>query len=69
MTIKNSEKAIQLDSNIIWRDVGFYIISTVLVISFAVYGQLSVLSACALLAVYVIMVIVVYIQEKSKPQV
>lgn len=65
MTIYLSPKDIQLDRNVIWRDVGFYILSTLVIIGFGLYGELSIISAITLLSMYVLMVIVVYIQEKG----
>jgi sodium/potassium/calcium exchanger 6 len=66
MTINNSAENIQLEPNTIWRDVGFYILSTFVVIGFGFQGELSVYSAISLLLIYVVMVIVVWFQEKDK---
>ena len=60
MTINNSTESIELDANTIWRDVGFYILSTIIMIGFAIHGILSIYSAIALILVYFVMVAVVW---------
>ena len=66
MTIMNSPGDIQLEPNSIWRDVGFYIVATISVIVFAFIGELTVVSACVMLAEYLCLVILVYWQERGK---
>jgi len=66
MCILKEGKPIQFDSMIIYRDVGFYIISTVTTIIFAVFGEINVIEAVVLLLLYVALVMVVVIQEKCE---
>lgn len=66
MTISNSPENIQLEPNTIWRDVGFYIISTVVIIIFGFIGELTILSSISLLLLYILMVFIVWFQERGK---
>jgi Ca2+/Na+ antiporter len=68
MTIFSSPNDIQLEANSIWRDVGFYILSTLVIIVFGVIGELTTMSAITMLACYCLLVVIVYIQEKNKPE-
>lgn len=64
MTIFNSPNDIQLEVNSIWRDVGMYIIATLTVILFGFIGTLTMVSAIVMLAEYVLLVLIVYYQDK-----
>lgn len=66
MTINNSTSDIQLQPNSIWRDVGIYIIATLTVIVFGVIGELNTVSAVVMLLEYVLLVAIVWYQERSK---
>jgi sodium/potassium/calcium exchanger 6 len=63
-TIRNTTIEIQLEPSSIYRDVGFYIVATLLTIIFGIIGKLTILSAILMLALYLLLVVVVYIQEK-----
>lgn len=57
-------KFIEFDKWIIYRDVGFYILSTLVTIIFAVVGYINTLEAIILLFIYVALVLFVIIKEK-----
>ena len=61
ITIYLNKRDIKLQSSIIYRDVSFYIIATALIIGFAIYGELSYISAISMLSLYLIYVIITYI--------
>ncbi len=65
LTIYLNKKDIKLQSSIIYRDILFYIIATLLVIGFAFYGELSLYSAFSMLGLYIVYVIVTYFQERD----
>lgn len=64
LTILNApkDKPIVVDKNTIYRDIGFYILSSIVTIIFAVVGKIYWYSAVIFLAIYLAMVMVVYIQ-------
>ena len=64
MTINNSKTDIKVEFNTLWRDVGFYIISTVVIIVFAIIGELTMVSCSIMLGIYVLLVLVVWVQER-----
>ena len=66
ISILNSSGDIQLSSMTIKRDIGIYIIATISMIVFGFIGELSVASACVMLAEYLFLVLVVYCQESGK---
>lgn len=66
VTILSSDKNIKLDPTLIWREVGFYILSTLVIIIFAIIGTLDIFSAILMLSLYVTMVLVVFIQDRIK---
>lgn len=66
MTINNSKTDIKVEFNTLWRDVGFYIISTVVIIVFAFIGELTIVSCFIMLGIYVLLVVVVWVQERMK---
>ena len=55
---------IQFDKWIIYRDVAFYILSTVVTIIFALVGYINILEAVILLVIYIALVLFVIIKEK-----
>ena len=57
-------KFIKFDKWIIYRDVGFYILSTLVIITFAVVGYINTIEAVVLLFIYVALVLFVIIKEK-----
>lgn len=57
-------KFIVFDKWIIYRDVGFYILSTLVTIIFAVVGYIDTIEAVVLLFIYVALVLFVIIKEK-----
>ena len=67
LTIKNSPNEIVLPKDVIYRDVGFYILATLLVIYFGLRKELSIESSLAMLCLYFLYVGVVVVQgEKQK---
>jgi Ca2+/Na+ antiporter len=66
LTIFNSTTDIQLEATSIWRDIGMYIVATLSVITFALIGKLTTVSACIMLLEYVALVLIVYFQDRSK---
>lgn len=62
-TIFASEKVIRLDRNVIFRDLGVYLLGTILVIIFAVRGSVSLFDASLFFGIYLFFLIVVVIQE------
>ena len=59
----NRKDYLKFDSSIIYRDVSFYILATLVIIGFGVYGEISILTAIILLGLYVLQVVVVLIQQ------
>lgn len=69
MTILGAgESGVQLEPASIWRDVGFYIVSTILIIIFGAVGNLGIIAAVVLLILYVLLVLCVFITEKFFPK-
>lgn len=64
LTIYNSTEVIKVDKATIFRDVGFYILSTIVTIIYAYQGLIYTWSAILLLVIYFLMVLAVYIQDK-----
>ena len=48
-----------MDKNTIYRDVGFYILATLVILVFAILQEITTLYAIILILVYVAMVVVV----------
>lgn len=57
-----------MEANSIYRDIGMYIVATLTVIVFGFMGTLTTVSACVMLAEYVLLVLIVWYQDKSKPK-
>lgn len=68
-TIIKSSHPIKLNKSVIFRDVGFYIFSTVIVIIYGCYGELNILTSVLMLAIYALLVVVVLIQNKMEKMV
>ena len=64
LTILSSPIAIVVDKSTIYRDVGFYLLSTLVTLWFAVLGKIYWWCALIFLVIYVMLVIVVFIQDK-----
>lgn len=61
LTITNSPIDIVIPKDVIIRDVGFYILATLLVIYFGIRAELSIESSIAMLLLYFIYVVVVIV--------
>lgn len=61
LTIRNSSTDIVVDKSTIFRDVGLYVIATVVTIIFAWTNYIYWWSACIFLLLYVALVVIVYI--------
>ena len=59
-----SKEPIVYDSMIIYRDIGIYILSTIVTALLAWYGYLTWWSSCLLLGLYVLLVLIVIITEQ-----
>lgn len=69
LTIKNSPKKIIVSKSLIFRDIGFYLLATVITVIFAITGKLTWWTSVMMLLLYLCLVIFVVIQdclEKSK---
>lgn len=64
MTIKSSNEEIVLDKAIVYRDIGFYIVATLVTLVFAVMGNITYISAGVLLFIYCALVVVVMVQDQ-----
>ena len=62
--IFQSSEPMIYDKSIIHRDIGVYIVSTITIIIFGIVAQITWYEACILLALYVVLVLIVVIQEK-----
>lgn len=50
----------------IYRDVGLYIVATLTTLAFAIVGELTWYSSVIFLCIYLLLVIIVYIQDKME---
>ena len=64
LTILSSPIAIVVDKSTIYRDIGFYLLSTLVTLWFAFLGKIYWWCALIFLIIYVMLVIVVFIQDK-----
>ena len=62
--IFQSEETIVFDKMIIYRDIGIYLLATIVTIVFAVIGSITWISSVILLLIYVLLVLVVVVEEK-----
>lgn len=63
LTILISPSEIQLSKDIIWRDIGLYILSTLYILGLALYGKINWWSSVILLCLYVVLVLIVIVQD------
>ncbi|CAD8070686.1 unnamed protein product [Paramecium sonneborni] len=63
---KTSKSQIKMDPVHFWRNVGFQIISIFVIMVFGVIGQISYFSSISLTILYLILVFLVYYQERDK---
>jgi hypothetical protein len=61
LTILNSKDDIVVDKSTIYRDVGMYILATVVTICFALFHFIYWISAVVFLCIYFSLVLIVYI--------
>jgi len=66
LTIRSSSTIIIVTKSTIYRDIGLYILSTIVIIIFAATNYIYWYSAVILLLIYVALVIIVYFQGKMK---
>ena len=64
LTIKTSPKSITVYKSTIYRDTGFYILATLLTLGIAFTGSITWVSSLAMLVLYLLLVIVVMIQDR-----
>lgn len=62
-TIVFSPSEIVVDKSVIFRDIGFYILATLLTIFIAYQGQITWMSSLSLLLLYIVYVLVVVLQD------
>jgi len=65
-TIQNSPVDIVIESEILWRDIGFYFVSVMVTIYLGINGEITTWDAVLLLMLYVIYVFVVVFQKKKE---
>lgn len=67
MAIYMNKKSLVFDKMIIFRDVSFYIVSTLAVIAFGIYGEVNLVTGIIMILIYFSQVAVVLIeQQRSK---
>ena len=66
LTVRSTEDEIVLAKDTVYRDIVFYLIATVMVIVFAIYGKLTWWTSVLMLLLYVLLVLVVVIKDKMK---
>ena len=59
----NKKEFLKFDSSIIYRDVTFYILATLVILGFGIYGEINIFTAIILLTLYASQVTVVLIQQ------
>lgn len=64
VTILVSPVEIQLTAASFWRDIGLYIVAGLMIIAFGIYGELTWWSSILMLLLYLVLVLVVFLQEK-----
>lgn len=65
LTIRAAPGDLILEKETVYRDLVFYIIATLMVIGFALYGKLTWWTSALMLLLYVALVVVVMISEKK----
>lgn len=63
LTIMNSETKIKVEKSVVFRDIGFYILATIYIISVAYYGKITWVLSMGMLLLYAVYVGVVVIQN------
>lgn len=63
LTIKNSPNKIVVSKSLIYRDVGFYLLATVVTVGFALMGRLTWFTSVVMLLIYLTLVVFVVIQD------
>lgn len=63
LTIMNSETKIKVEKSVVFRDIGFYILATIYIISVAFYGKITWVLSMGMLLLYGVYVGVVVIQN------
>ncbi len=63
MTIRNSSKKIIVEKSLIFRDIGFYILATIITIGFGIYGEITIFTSILFLTLYIVLVLIVLIQD------
>ena len=66
LIVKSSKGPIKLEPTALWRNVGFQVISIFVIMFFGVVGEISVFSAIMLFVLYLLLIALVYVQEKNK---
>ncbi len=61
LTIRQSTTEVVINANTVYRDIGFYIAAGVLVLMYAWYGKIPWWGAVSMLALYFVLVLVVWI--------
>lgn len=68
LTIRSSSAEIVVGKSLIFRDVGFYILATLVTIGMGIYGKITVMTSIFLLFLYFALVIIVLIQDALSPE-
>ncbi len=63
LTIINSDTKIKVEKSVVFRDIGFYILATIYIISVAFYGKITWILSLGMLLLYGVYVGVVVIQN------
>ena len=66
LIVKSSKGPIKLEPTALWRNVGFQVISIFVIMFFGVVGEISVFSAIMLFVLYLLLIALVYVQEKNR---
>jgi sodium/potassium/calcium exchanger 6 len=61
LTIQQSPKEIIVNRNVVVRDVGFYLMGSLLVFGYGIWGKITWWGAVSMLVLYGVLVVVVYI--------
>jgi sodium/potassium/calcium exchanger 6 len=61
ITIHSSAHEIKVDRNVLIRDAGFYLLGSLMVLGFGIWGEITWWGAIMLLVLYFVLVVVVYV--------
>ena len=64
LTIFNSPKDIKINKSLIYRDITIYLFASLMIILIGIYGKLTVFNTTMLLVLYIILVVIVIVQDK-----